>query len=207
MKNHELANCPVCGEGQLSQKSGAETFKYKGQSAEIPVLFAACNVCGVDQACSEHLRANKRAVLAFHKEVDGLLTGSQVRDLRRVLKLSQSAAAQVFGGGPVAFSKYENDDVSQSEPMDKLMRVAMAVPQTFAWLAEYAGLSLAVTRMDEREVAKLMLVYDGGWAAASNRSRPAIATRFTQQYTTAFAERRMQVKDESSSTLLVGVCS
>jgi len=24
-----------------------------------------------------HLRANKRAVLAFHKQVDGLLTGSQ----------------------------------------------------------------------------------------------------------------------------------
>lgn len=207
MKNHELANCPVCGEGRLSQKSDAETFEYKGRSAQIPVLFAVCDSCGVDQACSDHLRANKRAVLAFHKQVDGLLTGSQVRDLRKGLGLSQSVAAQVFGGGPVAFSKYENDDVSQSEPMDKLMRVAMSVPQAFAWLAEYAGLSLAVTRMDEQEVARLRLVYDGGWVAASRRVRPVVAKNFTQQYTTASVERRMQPNYESSSTLLVGSCS
>jgi HTH-type transcriptional regulator/antitoxin MqsA len=61
-------------------------------------------------------------MVAFKKEVDGLLTGAQVRALRERLGINQSEAAKIFGGGLVAFSKYESDDVSQSEAMDKLLR-------------------------------------------------------------------------------------
>ena len=74
-------------------------------------------------------RDNKRRMVAFKKSVDGLLTGAEVRALRERLGLKQSDAARVFGGGVVAFSKYENDDVTQSEAMDKLMRLADRVPQ------------------------------------------------------------------------------
>ena len=67
-------------------------------------------------------------MIEFRKKVDGLLTGSQVRSIRKSLGLNQAEAARVFGGGPVAFSKYENDDVTQSEAMDKLLRLASRLP-------------------------------------------------------------------------------
>ncbi len=49
-----------------------------------------------------------------------------------------------FGGGPNAFTKYENDDVIQSESMDKLLRVANSYPAVFADLCEKAGVSTKI---------------------------------------------------------------
>lgn len=70
--------------------------------------------------------------------MDGLLTGAQIRTLRESLGLTQAQAARIFGGGPVAFSKYEHDDVTQSDAMDKLLRVANAVPEALAHLERAA---------------------------------------------------------------------
>lgn len=38
----------------------------------------------------------------------------------------------------MAFSKYEHDDVAQSDAMDKLLRVANAVPEALAHLEQVA---------------------------------------------------------------------
>ncbi|MBW6086689.1 hypothetical protein KZ779_20740 [Escherichia coli] len=45
----------------------------------------------------------------------------------------------IWWGGPKAFSKYESDDVIQSEAMDKLMRLAAEVPDAFKRLRELSG--------------------------------------------------------------------
>jgi len=103
--------------------------------------------------------------------------------------LSQSVAAQVFGGGPVAFSKYENDDVSQSEPMRQVDARCYVCAQAFAWLAEYAGLSLACDQDGRaRSLPGLDLFTMVAWVAASRRVRPVVAKNFTRQYTTASVE-------------------
>ena len=78
-------------------------------------------------------------MVAFKKQVQGLLTGSQVRELRKRWGLSQDEAAKVFGGGPVAFSKYEADDVMQSDAMDKLLRMADDIPVALSKLMANAG--------------------------------------------------------------------
>lgn len=43
--------------------------------------------------------------------------------------INKSEAARIFGGGPVAFSKYEADDLAQSGVMDRFLRLAAAVPE------------------------------------------------------------------------------
>src|SRR5690554_1410702 len=133
------AICPLCEQGFLTEQQASESTVYKGVERMLPLYFACCSECGTEQADAKHLRANKRALQVFKKEVDGLLTGQQMRELRESLELTQAQAAQVFGGGPVAFSKYESDDVAQSEGMDKLLRVAQAVPAAFGWLKQHAG--------------------------------------------------------------------
>jgi len=120
--------CPICGEGYLDTLVGKQTVEYKGSTGELDTKYSVCDACGTEQADATQTRDNKRAMIAFKKKVDGLLSGAEVREIRERLGLSQSKAASIFGGGPVAFSKYENDDVMQSDAMDNLLRLISAKP-------------------------------------------------------------------------------
>lgn len=134
--------CPICGEGHLHGRLGTQSVDYRGHSGDIAFYYAECDVCGSEQAGSLQLRDNKRALMAFKKQIDGLLSGNEIRALRENLRITQSEAARIFGGGPVAFAKYEADDVAQSESMDKLLRLALEVSDARRWLSEQAGLPL-----------------------------------------------------------------
>lgn len=140
MSNKHEKNCPVCGEGCLRPQVGKNPVEYKGKMTELDLHYSVCDACGSEQAGPDQLRANKRAMVAFKKRVDGLLSGAEVRALRKRLRLKQSVAARIFGGGPVAFSKYESDDVAQSEAMDRLMRLAADIPEALDYLRRRAGL-------------------------------------------------------------------
>lgn len=131
--------CPICGEGQLQDSVTKNTVEYKDQATNLDMLFSVCNACGSEQANKDQLRANKRAMNAFKKKVDGLLLGEEVRRIRKRLHINQAEAARVFGGGPVAFSKYESDDVAQSDAMDKLLRIALDLPNAYEYLLKKSG--------------------------------------------------------------------
>ncbi|MEI8631612.1 type II toxin-antitoxin system MqsA family antitoxin [Vibrio sp. PP-XX7] len=104
--------------------------------------YSVCDSCGCEQANAADIRQNKRAMIAFKKQVQGLLTGAEVRKLRQQWHLNQKEAARVFGGGPVAFSKYETDDVMQSDAMDKLLRLAAEIPAVMERLKSLSGQAL-----------------------------------------------------------------
>jgi len=131
--------CEICGEGTLSSQNSVEPIEYKGRKGEVQLRFSVCGSCGSETATDDDLRENKRSFLRFRKDVDGLLSGEAIRATRKHYRITQGVAAKIFGGGPVAFSKYENDDVAHSESMDKLLRLASAMPPAFAWLCDYAG--------------------------------------------------------------------
>lgn len=131
--------CPICEEGQLHPQIGSNSVEYRGHQTSLDMHFSVCDACGSEQAGTAELRQNKRSMIEFRKKVDGLLTGSQVRSIRKNLGLSQAEAARVFGGGPVAFSKYESDDVAQSEAMDKLLRLSNELPSAFDLLCSWSS--------------------------------------------------------------------
>lgn len=133
--------CPICGEGHLSIQIDKNPVEYKGVRELLGSFYAVCDACGSEQADAAQTRANKRLMIAFKKRVDGLLTGAEVRALRERLGLTQEEAAKVFGGGPVAFSKYETDDVTQSKAMDQLLRLAAELPAAFDRLARWADIA------------------------------------------------------------------
>lgn len=132
--------CPICEAGQLHTKSEWIDVEHLGQQGQIESVYAECDACGSEQAGTIEARCNKRAMIAFKKQVQGFLTGKQVRELRKKWGLNQDEAAKVFGGGPVAFSKYEADDVMQSDAMDKLLRMADEVPVALDRLLTKAGI-------------------------------------------------------------------
>ena len=132
--------CPLCAEGHLHEQVAQNRVEYKEHSAELDLHYSVCDFCGSEQSDARQLRTNKRSMIAFKKRVDGLMPGSEVRALRKRLGISQVDAARIFGGGPVAFSKYEADDVAQSEAMDKLLRLVEQFPDVLDYLRRNAGM-------------------------------------------------------------------
>jgi HTH-type transcriptional regulator/antitoxin MqsA len=129
--------CPLCGEGHVTAQVQMAANEYKGHQTELPLHFRQCDTCTSDFAGAAESKLNRRVLMAFRKQVDGLLTGEEITALRKQYQLTQGQAARLFGGGPVAFSKYENDDVAQSEAMDTLLRLVRRSPESFwALLAE-----------------------------------------------------------------------
>lgn len=133
--------CPICEMGQLHRQHEQVEVEFMGQRTTLPSHYSVCNTCGSEQATSADLRDNKRQTIAFRKAVMGLLTGEEVKAQRKKWRLTQAQAANVFGGGPVAFAKYEADDVIQAESMDKLIRTAQEFPEVLDSLKEKAGIA------------------------------------------------------------------
>ena len=179
--------CPICEEGNLTAQKDQNKVEYKGKTSFLDNHFSICDCCGAEQANTQQIKTNKRLMIAFKKAVDGLLNGSDVRLIREQLGLKQSDAAKIFGGGPVAFSKYEANDVAQSEAMDKLLRVAAKVPEAFVHLAKSA--SFPVVEEPCKSTTK-------GWASRSlvtkeNKSRKTITvlSSATLQQTSQWEEQ------------------
>lgn len=138
---NEKTLCPICGEGHVTVHVNQMETEYKGQKGLVASHYQLCDACGSDFAGAAEMRANKRTMQAFRKQVDGLLSGAEILALRKRYGLNQQQAAKLFGGGPVAFSKYENDDVAHSEAMDKLLRLVLRSEAAFWDLVEQEGMA------------------------------------------------------------------
>ncbi len=136
--------CPLCGEGHLTSRTEETVTEYAGHQGKVTLCFAECNACGSEITDDADSRANKRAVLAFRKSVDGLLTGAKIRALREQYGITQDHAARLFGGGPKAFSKYESDDVAHSVSMDNLLRLVQRSEEAFAELVALKGMAAEI---------------------------------------------------------------
>lgn len=134
--------CPICGEGHLTDHVDQVEAEYNGHTGKVPLHYQLCDVCMSDSAGAVQMRANKRGMIAFRKKVDGLLAGTEILALRKRYGLTQPQAARLFGGGPVAFSKYENDDVAHSDAMDKLLRLVLRSESAFWELVEQEGMTV-----------------------------------------------------------------
>ena len=152
--------CPICGEGHVTSHVEMVESEYKGQTKLLPSHYRLCDACHADFAGAPEGKVNKRGIMAFRKSVDGLLKGAEICALRDKYKLTQAQAAKLFGGGPVAFSKYENDDVSQSESMDSLLRLVRRSEAAFWELVDEKGMSaeLAPANAADKAVPKMKTI-------------------------------------------------
>lgn len=115
--------CADCGSEKAILKQETETHTYKKHQHQVLVDFYECPQCGEEFVPKECILTNEMRVRAAKKEIDGLLSAEEITKIRKQLGLTQIEAAQVFGGGQNAFSKYERNEVSQSVSMDKLLRL------------------------------------------------------------------------------------
>ena len=153
--------CPVCAEGSLANKVSTENVEYRDTLLVVSGLSSSvCDACGAEVTGLEDSRANKRLIIEARKEADELLPGVAVKAQRNRYGITQREAAEIFGGGSVAFSKYESGDLAQSGPMDRLLRVAIAVPEAMEWLAGYANVNLSRKLSKPRRQSNFETVLD-----------------------------------------------
>ncbi|EMH4043672.1 type II toxin-antitoxin system MqsA family antitoxin [Providencia stuartii] len=139
MKQDNL--CPICGDGILQQKVTTATREFNGKQGVIAIHYSECSECGCETASEKDMKLNARNMNKFKKQCLGLLTGKELLSIRNDLGISQREAADVFGGGPNSFTKYEHDDVIQSVAMDRLIRTAYKYDVVLLDLCKQAGIS------------------------------------------------------------------
>src|ERR1700761_7819587 len=136
-----MNDCPICGSaGTLVEECFNAELKHNGRLLTVNDLSRSrCSVCNSDPVTTDQIRSNQILIADAKRRSDGFLTGEEIRRVRERLGLSQSAAANVFGGGGNAFSKYERGEVLQSFPMDRLLRLAVDLPAALSLLASYSN--------------------------------------------------------------------
>lgn len=139
--------CPVCGAEETTAVVTSEKQTYGVYACDVRLHMRHCHVCTSEFAGAAESKLNKKEMVALKKRALNLLSGKRVGEIRKKFGLTLTQANEVFGGGPVAFSKYEHDDLCQSEQMDKLIDGAEKCPNFFAYLVDRAGIKLETTNV------------------------------------------------------------
>jgi len=125
MKSKRINSCLICG-GALSRDTRTVTTSYKGHSQTYEQPGQYCNTCGEAFLQAADLNSTLAIRKDFNRSVDSLLTSKEIKEVRSQLGLSQRRAGEIFGGGLMAFSKYERGLASQSRSTDILLRLLAA---------------------------------------------------------------------------------
>ncbi len=117
--------CPVCGAAELIHDTRDQAYSYKGESTIFPqVTGDFCPACGeslLDAAESDRVMRQMRA---FNIQVNSAAVPTDfIADVRKKLQLDQREAAEIFGGGVNAFSRYENGKTTPPLALIKLLRL------------------------------------------------------------------------------------
>ena len=117
--------CPTCGKASLVHGTNDMPYTYKGETTSIPAVTGDfCPACGesvLDMAESVRTSAS---MLEFNKQVNAAIVDPGfIASVRKKLALDQRQAAEIFGGGVNAFSRYENGKTKPPLALVKLLRV------------------------------------------------------------------------------------
>ncbi|WP_318377807.1 type II TA system antitoxin MqsA family protein [Enterobacter sp.] len=125
--------CPVCGGAELKHETRDVVYEYKGRQTVVRDLTGEyCNACGEmvlgDEAGDKYMAA----ITAFNRAVNAESVDPKfIARVRKRLKLDQRQAAEIFGGGANAFSRYETGRVAPPKPLVLLFKALDKYPELF----------------------------------------------------------------------------
>ncbi len=123
--------CPSCAKAELVHDTRDMPYTYKGESTIITAVIGdfcpACNEAIFDMVESTRISAE---MLEFNKQVNASVVDPNfIATVRKKLALDQQEAAEIFGGGVNAFSRYENGKTMPSLALIKLLKVLHRHPE------------------------------------------------------------------------------
>ncbi len=123
--------CPACGAAKLVRDTRDLTHTYKGETTTLPdVTGQFCPACGEAVLDADESARVSAAMLSFNKQVNAsIVDPAFITSVRKKLALDQREAAEIFGGGVNAFSRYENGKTKPPLALVKLLRVLDRHPE------------------------------------------------------------------------------
>lgn len=123
--------CPICAGQDLVRDRRDIDYSYKGESTKIlSVRGEFCPSCGemiLDSGEAERVSA---AMMDFTKQVNASIVDPKfITGVRKKLHLDQREAAELFGGGVNAFSRYETGKTKPPLALVKLLRILDSHPE------------------------------------------------------------------------------
>jgi HTH-type transcriptional regulator / antitoxin MqsA len=117
--------CPVCGAAELIHDTRDLPYTYKGETTTLAAVTGdfcpACAESILDAAESDRVMREMRA---FSKQVNAAIVDPEfIACVRKKLNLDQREAAEIFGGGVNAFSRYENGKTKPPLALVKLLKL------------------------------------------------------------------------------------
>jgi HTH-type transcriptional regulator/antitoxin MqsA len=117
--------CPACGAAELIHDTRDVTYTYKGETTVIQAVTGDfCPAC--DESVTDMPETDRvmREMQAFNKQVNAAIVDPVfIANVRKKLNLGQKEAADIFGGGINAFSRYENGKTKPPRALVKLLKV------------------------------------------------------------------------------------
>lgn len=123
--------CPSCGAAALIQDTRDLPYVYKGEHTVIPeVTGEFCPACGEVVLEREQGDRYSELIGAFQRQVNAAYVDpAYIAKVRKKLDLDQREAADIFGGGVNAFSRYENGKTKPPLALVKLLKVLDRHPE------------------------------------------------------------------------------
>ncbi|CAM3217974.1 type II TA system antitoxin MqsA family protein [Cupriavidus taiwanensis] len=122
--------CPECGGAELVGGMRDMPYTYRGETTVIPNVSGQwCPKCG-EGVLPRDSDWVSEAMLAFNRQVNAALVDpAYITQVRRKLRLDQREAAEIFGGGVNAFSRYETGRTKPPLALVKLLRLLDRHPE------------------------------------------------------------------------------
>jgi len=117
--------CPCCGAAELIHDARDVLYTYKGETSTIPeVTGDYCSACGEIILDREQGDRYSELIGLFRREINAAYVDPKyIAKVRKKLDLDQREAAEIFGGGANAFSRYENGKTKPPLALVKLLKV------------------------------------------------------------------------------------
>lgn len=123
--------CPVCGAAELIHDTRDVPYTYKGESTTIAAVRGEfCPACAESVLDATESNRVMREMRDFTKQVNAAIVDPAfIVSVRKKLDLDQREAAEIFGGGANAFSRYENGKTKPPLALVKLLKVLERHPE------------------------------------------------------------------------------
>lgn len=123
--------CSACGTAELVHDTRELSYTYKGETTTIPAVTGDyCRACGESVHDVVESARVSAAMLAFNRQINAsIVDPAFIATVRKKLELDQREAAEIFGGGINAFSRYENGKTKPPLALVKLLKVLDRHPE------------------------------------------------------------------------------
>ena len=123
--------CPCCGAAELVRDTRDLPYVYKGAHTVITAVTGDyCPACGESITDMAETDRVMHAMHAFRAQINAAhIDPADIARVRKKLALDQRQAAEIFGGGVNAFSRYENGKTRPPLALIKLFRLLDRHPE------------------------------------------------------------------------------